>query len=41
MASLFIKDAETAALDAYDRYGKGNHRANLNMADCFAKTDLA
>ncbi|KZE16293.1 MULTISPECIES: type II toxin-antitoxin system VapC family toxin [Sphingomonas] len=25
-----------AALDAYDRYGKGRHEAKLNMGDCFA-----
>jgi ribonuclease VapC len=25
-----------AALDAHDRYGKGNHPARLNMGDCFA-----
>ena len=25
-----------AALDAFDRYGKGRHRAGLNMGDCFA-----
>ena len=24
------------ALDAYARYGKGRHRAALNMGDCFA-----
>ena len=24
------------ALDAYERYGKGRHRARLNMGDCFA-----
>ena len=24
------------ALDAYQRYGKGRHRAKLNMGDCFA-----
>jgi ribonuclease VapC len=29
---------ETAriALDAYDRFGKGRHPANLNFGDCFA-----
>lgn len=26
----------TIALDAYQRYGKGQHRARLNMGDCFA-----
>ncbi len=25
-----------AAADAYARYGKGRHRASLNMGDCFA-----
>ena len=24
------------ALRAHDRYGKGNHKAKLNMGDCFA-----
>jgi len=24
------------AVDAFGRYGKGRHAANLNMADCFA-----
>jgi ribonuclease VapC len=24
------------ALDAHDQYGKGRHRAQLNMGDCFA-----
>lgn len=24
------------ALDAFDRYGKGRHPAQLNMGDCFA-----
>ena len=24
------------ALDAHERYGKGRHRAELNMGDCFA-----
>lgn len=27
---------ETAALDAYLRFGKGRHPARLNLADCFA-----
>lgn len=32
-----IGEAElAAALDAYQRYGKGRHRARLNMGDCFA-----
>ena len=25
-----------AAIDAFDRYGKGRHRAALNLADCFS-----
>ena len=25
-----------AALDAFDRFGKGRHKAGLNMGDCFA-----
>lgn len=25
-----------AALEAFQRYGKGHHRARLNMGDCFA-----
>ena len=25
-----------AALDAFERFGKGRHRAGLNMGDCFA-----
>lgn len=29
-------DDSIAALTAHDRYGKGNHRAQLNMGDCFA-----
>ncbi len=32
-----IGDAEReVALDAFDRYGKGRHPAQLNMGDCFA-----
>lgn len=27
---------DTAALDAYLRYGKGRHPARLNLSDCFA-----
>lgn len=27
---------QEAALDAFDRYGKGRHPARLNMGDCFA-----
>jgi len=29
------KDAD-AALEAFSRYGKGRHRAALNMGDCFS-----
>jgi ribonuclease VapC len=25
-----------AAIDAFERFGKGRHRARLNMGDCFA-----
>jgi ribonuclease VapC len=25
-----------AAVDAFDRYGKGRHRARLNLSDCFS-----
>jgi ribonuclease VapC len=25
-----------AAVDAFDRFGKGRHRARLNLADCFS-----
>ena len=25
-----------AAVDAFDRFGKGRHRASLNLADCFS-----
>jgi ribonuclease VapC len=32
-----IGEAELAiALDAYQIYGKGRHKAQLNMGDCFA-----
>lgn len=27
---------QQAALDAFDRFGKGRHAARLNMGDCFA-----
>ena len=27
---------QQAALDAFDRFGKGRHPARLNMGDCFA-----
>jgi ribonuclease VapC len=30
------REAATLALDAFDRYGKGRHAAQLNMGDCFA-----
>lgn len=26
----------TLSLQAFDRFGKGRHRANLNMGDCFS-----
>jgi len=26
----------TAAIEAFDRFGRGNHPARLNMGDCFA-----
>jgi ribonuclease VapC len=26
----------TAAVNAFDRYGKGRHQARLNLSDCFA-----
>jgi len=29
-------EIETAALDAYLKFGKGRHPARLNLADCFA-----
>ena len=29
-------EAADAALDAYDRFGKGRHPAALNFGDCFA-----
>ena len=28
--------ATDAAVEAFDRYGKGRHRASLNLADCFS-----
>ncbi len=32
-----IGEAEShGAIEAYDRYGKGRHEAQLNMGDCFA-----
>jgi ribonuclease VapC len=30
------REAAAIALDAFDRYGKGRHAAQLNMGDCFA-----
>lgn len=34
---VVIGDAEReAALEAYEKFGKGVHRAKLNMGDCFA-----
>jgi ribonuclease VapC len=39
LAELRVSEAEVsgnAALDAYLRYGKGVHRAGLNLGDCFA-----
>jgi len=37
-ASDVVIDAEVghAAINAFDRFGKGRHRASLNMGDCFA-----
>ena len=29
-------EEQQAALDAFDRFGKGRHPARLNMGDCFA-----
>ncbi len=29
-------EVTTLAIDVYDRFGKGRHRARLNMGDCFA-----
>ncbi len=29
-------DVTALAIDAFDRFGKGRHRARLNMGDCFA-----
>jgi len=34
---IALGDPETqAALEAFDRFGKGRHPAKLNMGDCFA-----
>ncbi len=30
------RSTAVAALDAFDRFGKGRHPAGLNMGDCFA-----
>ena len=30
------QDLSELALEAFERYGKGNHVAGLNMGDCFA-----
>ncbi|WP_394887082.1 type II toxin-antitoxin system VapC family toxin [Mesorhizobium sp. AaZ16] len=30
------REAANIALDAFDRFGKGRHPAQLNMGDCFA-----
>lgn len=32
---MTVEQAELA-LDAYQRFGKGRHRAGLNFGDCFA-----
>lgn len=32
----FTASQARLASDAYQRYGRGNHRANLNFGDCFA-----
>jgi ribonuclease VapC len=32
----FAEDHGIVAVDAYLRYGKGRHRANLNFGDCLA-----
>jgi ribonuclease VapC len=29
-------DVAALAIDAFDRFGKGRHKARLNMGDCFA-----
>jgi ribonuclease VapC len=45
--SAFLREAEAetivvdeaighAAIDAFERFGRGRHRAGLNMGDCFA-----
>ena len=37
LRTVSIGEQESAAaLDAYQRYGKGRHPAKLNMGDCFA-----
>ena len=35
VVSIGLAEQE-AALDAFERYGKGRHPAKLNMGDCFA-----
>jgi ribonuclease VapC len=30
------RNLAAAAINAFDRYGKGRHRARLNLSDCFA-----
>lgn len=30
------RNLATAAVDAFDRFGKGRHPARLNLSDCFA-----
>lgn len=32
----FGEDHWQEALDAFDRFGKGRHRASLNLGDCFS-----
>ena len=37
VSNVALGEAEAAAaVEAHDRYGKGNHLAKLNMGDCFA-----
>lgn len=31
-----VPETARIALDAFDRYGKGRHPAQLNFGDCFA-----
>lgn len=30
------RDLSAVAVDAFDRFGKGRHRARLNLGDCFS-----